>query len=191
MHLDAAHPGRPLPGSTSTSSSLRIRPAINVPETTVPKPFIVKQRSTGRRKICDASRGATSSASRRSSAVSALDAFAGDRADAEERRVLQERALQDHSRTSISARSARSPFGGVDLRQHRQAALDAQQRADVEMLACLRHHRLVCGDDQHHGVDAADAAEHVLDEPLMARHVDEANRRLVVQCAGWQSRCRW
>ena len=49
------------------------------------------------------------------------------------------------------------------------------------MLAGLRHHRLVCGDDQHDGVDAADAGQHVLDEPLVPRHVDESDRRLVVQ----------
>ena len=41
------------------------------------------------------------------------------------------------------------------------------------MLARLRHHRFVGGDDEDHEVDAADAGEHVLDEPLVAGHVDE------------------
>ena len=41
------------------------------------------------------------------------------------------------------------------------------------MLAGLRHHRLVRGDDENDEVDAADAGQHVLDESLMARNVDE------------------
>ena len=49
------------------------------------------------------------------------------------------------------------------------------------MLARLRHYRLVGRDDQQHTVDAARAREHVADEPLVARHVDERQRRLAVQ----------
>ena len=49
----------------------------------------------------------------------------------------------------------------------------AQQAADVEVLARLRHDRLVGRHDQHDEVDAADAGQHVLDEPLVAGHVDE------------------
>ena len=109
-----------------------------------------------------------------------LDAFAGEGADAEEWRVLQERALQVLPDLHFGEIDDVA-LGRVDFRQHRQAALHAQQRADVEMFAGLRHHRFVRGDDQHDGVDAADARQHVLDEPLVARHVDEADRRLVVQ----------
>ena len=178
-------------GSTSISSSLWIRPAINVPDTTVPKPFIVKQRSIGRRKICEASRGATSSRQPAQlrlqrlgmpSPVSELTRSSGASCEERALQVLADLHLGEIDDVAL---------GRVDLRQHRQAALDAQQRADVEVLAGLRHHRFVGGDDQHHGVDAADAGQHVLDEPLVARHVDEPDRRLVVQRAGWQSRCRW
>jgi hypothetical protein len=35
-------------------------------------------------------------------------------------------------------------------------------------------HRLVGSDHQHDEVDAADAGEHVLDEPLVPRHIDES-----------------
>src|SRR5205814_1679523 len=48
-----------------------------------------------------------------------------------------------------------------------------QQPADVEMLACLRHDRFVCGHDEDDEIDAADAGKHVLDEALVAGHVDE------------------
>ena len=43
------------------------------------------------------------------------------------------------------------------------------------MLAGLRHHAFVGGDDQQGEVDAADAGQHVLDEALVAGHVDDAH----------------
>src|SRR5581483_9469552 len=48
-----------------------------------------------------------------------------------------------------------------------------QQRADVEMLARLRHHRLIGCNDQHDKVDATHAGKHVLDEAFMARYINE------------------
>ncbi len=56
---------------------------------------------------------------------------------------------------------------------------DLEQPADVKMLTRLRHDRLVCRNDEHHDVDAADPGEHVLDEPLVARHVDEGQRDVI------------
>ena len=41
------------------------------------------------------------------------------------------------------------------------------------MLARLWHHRFIGRDDEDDEIDAADAGEHVLDEPLMAGNVDE------------------
>ena len=41
------------------------------------------------------------------------------------------------------------------------------------MLPRLRHHALVGRDDEQHQVDAADARQHVLDEALVAGHVDD------------------
>ena len=52
-------------------------------------------------------------------------------------------------------------------------ARDLQKPADVEVLARLRHHGFVGRDDQHDQVDAAGAGQHVLDEALVARDVDE------------------
>jgi hypothetical protein len=75
-----------------------------------------------------------------------------------------------------------------DLVGH-EAGGHVQQPADVEVLASLRHHRLVGGDDQHDEIDAADAGGHVLHEALVAgrvdeRHVDAVDRRV-------RSRGRW
>ena len=43
------------------------------------------------------------------------------------------------------------------------------------MLAGLGHNALVGGDDEQGQVNAADAGQHILDEPLVARHVDDAD----------------
>ena len=51
-----------------------------------------------------------------------------------------------------------------------------EQIDDRQMLARLRHHAVVGGDDQQHEIDAGRARQHVVDEPLVARHVDEAER---------------
>ena len=68
--------------------------------------------------------------------------------------------------------STRSRLGERD-----DAAADAEQAADVEVLAGLRLDGFVGGDDEEHQVDAADAGEHVLDEALVAGDVDEAEAR--------------
>ena len=44
------------------------------------------------------------------------------------------------------------------------------------MLARLRHHALIGGDHEQHQVDSAHPAQHVLDESLVAGHVDDPHR---------------
>ena len=62
----------------------------------------------------------------------------------------------------------------VGLGERDDAARDAQQAADIEMLAGLRLDGFVGGDHEEHQVDAAHAGQHVLDEALMPGDVDEA-----------------
>ncbi len=50
-----------------------------------------------------------------------------------------------------------------------------QEVEDREVLARLRHHAFVGGDDQQRQVDAAHAGEHILDKALVAGHVDDAH----------------
>ncbi len=50
-----------------------------------------------------------------------------------------------------------------------------QEVEDGQVLAGLGHHALVGGDDQQGQVDAAHAGQHVLDEALVAGHVDDAD----------------
>jgi hypothetical protein len=61
----------------------------------------------------------------------------------------------------------------VRLGDDDEAGLNFKQRADVEVLARLRHNPFVGGDDQSNRVNAVRAREHVLDEALMAGHVHE------------------
>src|SRR5262249_36317197 len=60
-----------------------------------------------------------------------------------------------------------------DLRQRDQARPDAQQAANIEMLASLRLDRFTRRDHQHHDVDSARARQHILDEALVPRYVHE------------------
>ena len=63
----------------------------------------------------------------------------------------------------------------VALRERDHAAADAEDVEDLQVLLGLRLPPLVGGDDEQHEPDRADAGEHVADEPLVARHVDEAD----------------
>ncbi len=72
----------------------------------------------------------------------------------------------------------------VGLGQRDHPGRHAQQAADVEVLARLRHHRLVGRDDQHDEIDAAGAGEHVLHEALVAGDVDEREVDVVDRLMG-------
>ena len=61
----------------------------------------------------------------------------------------------------------------VDLRQGDDAVADADQLEDPQVLLALRLPPLGGGDDEQAGVDAADAGQHVAQEP----HVARARRR--------------
>ena len=62
----------------------------------------------------------------------------------------------------------------IALRQRHGAVADAEQVGNGQMLARLRHRAIVGGDDQQREVDAGGAGEHVVDQLLVAGHVDEA-----------------
>ena len=89
---------------------------------------------------------------------------------------LEKRSRDQLARPPCRASSSVSASTRSALVSATTPAGTPQQPADVEVLARLRHHRLVGGDDQHDAVDAADAGEHVLHEALVAGHVDERER---------------
>ena len=57
----------------------------------------------------------------------------------------------------------------VNLGDGYQAGRDLQQLQNRKVFLGLRHYPFVGGDYQKAGVYAADAGQHVLDEPLMTR----------------------
>ena len=98
-------------------------------------------------------------------------------------RIRERRAGQQRTRV---ARHHLGPRGldQIALGEHHDAARDAEQLHDREVLAGLRHHAFVGCDHEQHEVDAAHARQHVLDEALVPRHVHDAG----VHAAGGQER---
>ena len=159
-------------GSTSISSPARIPPATSVPVTTVPKPFSENTRSIGSRSSPCGRAGRRLGGERDERGAQRVETLARPRRDAHDRPPLQERARHQLADLELGDRLG----VGVDevaLRQRDEAARDAEQPADVEVLARLRHHRLVGGDDQQRRVDAVRAGQHVAHEALVAGDVDE------------------
>ena len=144
-------------------------PAATVPVTTVPNPRIVKTRSIGRRKVAigpprRARRARAPRAPRAAPAAPRPSSPRRGGSGAPSRNVPRRKPRTSSWTSSSHSGSARSA-----LVRTTSPALDAQQLADREMLARLRHHPLVGGDDQQDEVDAADARQHVLHEALVAR----------------------
>src|SRR6266403_5034267 len=62
----------------------------------------------------------------------------------------------------------------VGFREDDNAALDAEQPANIEMFAGLRLDGFVRGDYQQHQVDSGGAGQHVGDEALVSGDIDKA-----------------
>ena len=92
----------------------------------------------------------------------------------DERGVPERRVLKD--RCDIGFREG-GPFviHEIALGERDDAAVDAEDPEDGEVLARLRHHSFVERDDQQHRVDRSDTREHVADEVLMAGDVDDTH----------------
>ncbi len=67
--------------------------------------------------------------------------------------------------------------GDPDLGQRHDPVGDAEQLEDAEVLLGLRLPALGGGDDEQAGVDGAHPGQHVLDEPHVAGHVHQRQRR--------------
>ncbi len=114
-------------------------------------------------------------------AAQVVEPGAGARGHRHHRRVGQERAGDGGADL---AGDHLDPLGvdEIALRQHDQAAPHAEQVADVEVLARLRHHALVGGDHEHDEVEPGRARDHRLDEPLVSGDVDDDGDGAVAEC---------
>ena len=61
----------------------------------------------------------------------------------------------------------------VGFGQRHQSGANIQQPANIKVLARLRHHALVRGNDQESRIDAARTREHVADKTFVAGHIYE------------------
>ena len=69
----------------------------------------------------------------------------------------------------------------VGLRDDREPIVDAERVEELEVLDGLRPRPVVGGDDEHRGVDLAGADQHVADQPVVARDVDEVELDPIVE----------
>ena len=178
VHLHAAHLHRAVARQqrqlvvqrdAARTPACRSRPCRSPASRTRDRSAAAPAPSTGRAPTCAA---CAASAARSASSPSPVRADTATPARA--RGTIPRPARAPPAAPARASRRRPGRFG-----QHDDAARNAQQPADVEVLARLRHHRFVGRDDQQHAVDAADAGEHGPHEPLVARHVDErdASRR--------------
>ncbi len=165
-------------------------PDVTEPVTTVPWPCTMKERSMARRNhslpraFLDLPAGVGDGRLQFRRCPAPVWAEVRD-----DRRVLQEGALDQLADFQLDD-LARRFVDQVALGQGDDAVAQAEQAEDFQVLARLRHDRIVGGDDQHGQVDAGGAGEHVLDEALVAGHVDDAEA-VSRPGRGWRSRCRW
>ena len=147
---------------------------MRVPVTTVPEPRAENTRSThnlGRplSRGGGAARITASSAARSSSMPRPLRPSTGTTGH------VDSRVASTRSASSTSRELERLGVDDVGLGERDDAVADVEQIQNLDVLGGLRHPTLVRGDDEHRHVDGADPGEHVLDEPHMAGHVDEAD----------------
>ena len=147
-------------------------PDQSVPVTTLPMPRSVNERSTGRRAGPSAGRGDSPSqarsiaARRRSIELDVRDCGLHDLGPGE--RAVGEQLL--HLGTCELGLDV---VDQVPLAQRHDRALDSQELADRDVLARLRHHAVVAGDDDQREVDPGCPGDHRPDEALVTRDVDD------------------
>ena len=166
-----------------------MRPDTSVPVTTVPKPFTENTRSTGRRAAPSIAPRFELGPDGRQHVAQRVQPFTRFRRDRKHRCVFEERPGDEFAHLQ-PRQFDHLGIGGIGLREHDDPGRDLEQPADVEVLARLGHDRLVGGNHEHHQVDAACAGQHVPDEPLVPRHVDEGEIH-VRPPRGAQTRGRW
>ena len=143
-----------------------------MPVTTVPKPFSLNTRSIGSRATPSGGARGRFERQLQQRGLQPLETLAGARRHPHDRAAREERAGDELGGLPLGDRLRRR-VGQVALGERHDPARHAEQPADVEVLAGLRHHRLVGRDHQQHGVDAVGTGQHVAHEALVPGHVDE------------------
>ena len=180
VHVQAAHAdaaGRP--AAPRANRRPRSRPETSVPVTTAPKP-LHRERAVDRQADDRRARAArdVAVASAASAAASSVEPLAASAPRPATMGAPARKAAGDQLAHLERDELQRLGVGEVGLRQRDEPALDAEQPADVEVLARLRLHALVGGHDEQHGVDAARAGQHRCGRTAR----DRARRRRRARC---------
>ena len=175
--------------SRSPGTTRRVAPRSSVPPRSVPvttdpttldREDTVDREATGVAATDPRRRAATASLTRRSAArtasipVPSADDAARTGSRSERRPGEQRADRRDHI----------VPPGildGVDLRHDRDPVADPERVEQREVLERLRPRTVVGGDDQQRGIDLAGPDEHVADQLVVPRHIDEVELGPVVE----------
>ena len=160
-------------GCHSRSSPTATAPEATVPVTTVPCPATVNDRSIAIRNSPGSCRTVTPLAQPLRARASASSMPSPVTAEVRTIAAPSRNVPRTSSRISSSTRPIQRRLGQVALGQDDQAAGEPEQAEDLQVLAGLRHHRVVGRDDQHRQVQPRRPGQHVADEPLVPRHVDQ------------------
>ena len=185
VHLHAAHLHPPAARRTHQLVVGATRPDTSVPVTTVPKPFIENTRSIGSRgrPVGRARCAAPATLARAPRAARRAPRRSSPR-PARSARLRETSPRRARAPPAARAPACPRPPGRPSSARRRRRG----RRSSRQMSKCSR----VCGitdssaaTTSTHDVDAADAGEHVLDEALVAGHVDEREVRSPssVRCA--------
>lgn len=89
-------------------------------------------------------------------------------------RVFEERAARE-VREFLFDEVGHALFDEIDFRHDHETAGQPEDAHDLEVLARLRHHGVVGGDDEHDDVESRRTRHHVSDEPFVPGNVDETD----------------
>ena len=109
---------------------------------------------------------------RQQSRPQVLDPLPGQRRDRDHRRLRKRGFRQQNGQRGRDLRNTVTGDVGLGQRHHR--AIDPQQRQNVQMFAGLRPDALGQSHHQQRRIDAAGPRQHSMHEPLVPRHIDEA-----------------
>ena len=101
-----------------------------------------------------------------------LEALAGQRRDGDDRRPLERGVERQHLDLLAHGGEARRVHQ-IGLGDHEDTTSHAEEVEDVQVLFGLRHDAVVGGHGEEDEVHAVGAGQHVADEALVPRHVDD------------------
>jgi hypothetical protein len=101
-----------------------------------------------------------------------VETSAGFRTNGQHRRVFQKRSRNQPARFVLDERQHLF-LNEIFFRNDDQTVAYTKQTADIEVLACLRHHAFVSSNNEREQIDPMRTGEHVFDEAFMAGNVNE------------------